>query len=242
MIPNPPIHPPRHYVSSVAAWLRLGKIAVIGALAMLAVAGGLAFPGAPAAEAQSSQAGYTYTQRVCQEYGQHPRYYYVRDPIPGSDWRNDGGWAIILDRGAGLSRTTTTFIPGNNPYRTLSSFNADYTVGDPLIDNSAGTRSKRNVSNRLTGSNHDTQRPTWLNLPAYTQGDWDGYQGLIVLQGGSPSVNHLVVLDVDKDGNIDGDDDIFGNGSQVAMLWYTTTEEIIGGSTYVRWADLAWCR
>ena len=75
MIPNSALYPPRNYVKLMTAWLRLGKIAVIGVLAMLVVAVGMAFPGAPAAEAQSSQGGYTYTQRVCQEWGQHPRPY-----------------------------------------------------------------------------------------------------------------------------------------------------------------------
>ena len=37
------------------------------------------------AAAQGVHSGYTYTQRVCQEYGQQPRWYQVRDPMPGSD-------------------------------------------------------------------------------------------------------------------------------------------------------------
>ena len=228
MIPNSAIHPPRHYVSSVAAWLRLGKIAVIGVLAITAVAVGMAFPGAPAAEAQSSQGGYTYTQRVCQEWGQHPRHYLVRDPIPGSDWRNDGGWAIILDRGSSLSRTTTTFIPGNTPGQSLSDFNNFYTTGTALEDNSRGTRSKQNVA-----------PPNWVQLANYEQGTWDGYQGLVLI---GTSLD-LVAIDVDRDGNIDAQDAVFGpSNNQVWRLWYGTTEEIVGGSTYVRWADLAWCR
>ena len=53
----------------------------------------------------------------------------------------------------------------------------------------------------------------------------------------------LVAIDVDRDGNIDAQDAVFGpSNNQVWRLWYGTTEEIIGGSTYVRWADLAWCR
>ena len=55
------------------------------------------------AEAQGSHHGYTYTERVCQEYGQQPRRYQVRDPIAGSDWCSDGGWAIVLERGWGLA-------------------------------------------------------------------------------------------------------------------------------------------
>ena len=64
--------------------------------------GGMALPD-DKAEAQGSHGGYTYSQRVCQEYGQQPRWYNVRDPIPGSDWRSNGGWAIIL-AGSGGAR------------------------------------------------------------------------------------------------------------------------------------------
>ena len=67
----------------------------------MAIVGGTLFPQARAAAAQGSHSGYTYTQRVCQEYGQQPRHYQVCDPIPGSDWRNDGGSAIVLERGYG---------------------------------------------------------------------------------------------------------------------------------------------
>ena len=72
-----------------------GRIAVISLLAGLSIAVGMAFPYG-GAEAQGSHQGYTYTQRVCQELGQQARRYNVRDPIPGSDWRSDGGWAIVL--------------------------------------------------------------------------------------------------------------------------------------------------
>ena len=72
-----------------------GRIAVISLLAGLSIAVGMAFPYG-GAEAQGSHQGYAYTERVCQEYGQQPRRYYVRDAIPGSDWRSDGGWAIVL--------------------------------------------------------------------------------------------------------------------------------------------------
>ena len=77
----------------------MGQIAAVIVLAGLAVAVGMAFPDAKAA-AQGSHGGYTYTERTCQEYGQAPRRYLVRDPIPGSDWRNDGGWAIIQEHGS----------------------------------------------------------------------------------------------------------------------------------------------
>ena len=69
-----------------ATRLRLVKIALISVLAGLSIAGGMTMAFASnKAEAQGSQGGYTYTQRVCQEYGQQPRHYQVRDEMEGSD-------------------------------------------------------------------------------------------------------------------------------------------------------------
>ena len=61
----------------------------------------MVFPEVRDAKAQGVHSGYTYTQRVCQEYGQQPRWYQVRDEMDGSDWRSDGGWAIVLERSGG---------------------------------------------------------------------------------------------------------------------------------------------
>ena len=77
----------------------MGQVAAGIILASLVIAGGMAFPDAKAA-AQAGYDGYAYTERLCQEYGQQPRRYQVRDPIAGSDWRNDGGWAIVLEHGS----------------------------------------------------------------------------------------------------------------------------------------------
>ena len=104
---------------------------------MLAVAGGMAFPGADAA-AQSAQGGYTYTQRVCQEYGQQPRYYGVRDGQAAYNGGNsDSGWLIVLERGTSLARTVT-FTQGSNPERTSAGFNTAYNPGALVVDNSGG--------------------------------------------------------------------------------------------------------
>ena len=64
----------------------------------------MAFPDGKTA-AQGGFGGYNYTERICQEYGQQPRYYNVRDEIAGSDWRSDGGWAIVQVRSTGTSYT-----------------------------------------------------------------------------------------------------------------------------------------
>ena len=46
--------------------------------------------------------GYTYTQRVCQEYGRQPRWYQVRDGQAAYNGGNsDSGWLIIMERGGG---------------------------------------------------------------------------------------------------------------------------------------------
>ena len=78
----------------------LGKVVVISVVAGLAMAVGPAFPDTRAA-AQGVHNGYAYTPRVCQEYGQQPRHYSVRVEMAGSDWRSNGGWAIILAGGSG---------------------------------------------------------------------------------------------------------------------------------------------
>ena len=70
----------------------------------------MALPNAPA----TAYDGYTYSERICQEYGQQPRRYQVRDPIAGSDWRNDGGWAIILERGSNVSPPVYSFSNPSN--------------------------------------------------------------------------------------------------------------------------------
>ena len=170
----------------------------------------------------------------------------MRDPIPGSDWRNDGGWAIILDRGRGGSQTITSFIQGGSPGRTVAVFNGwGYTAGATHIDNSAGTRSKEIISSRPTGNNAYTQVPQWIrtHLGAHQQGQWDGNQGLVVhTQDGNPHPQNLVVIDADKDGNIDAQDAIFGSSNnELWLLWFTTTEQLFG-SSYIRWVDLRWCR
>ena len=80
------------------------------------------------AEAQGSRGGYTYTERVCQEYGQQPRQYNVRDPIPGSDWRSDGGWAIVLESS---TSTLTRYWLDATGYYLGSNIGVHYHIDDP---------------------------------------------------------------------------------------------------------------
>ena len=85
----------RYYANLTPAWLRLGKIAAVSILSALSIAVGMALSGGLVA-AQGSRQGYTYAERVCQELGQQPGRYNVRDEMGGSDWRSGGGWAIVL--------------------------------------------------------------------------------------------------------------------------------------------------
>ncbi len=60
------------------------------------------FPPPPPPAKATSQGGYTYTQRLCAEYGQAPRWYYVRDGQAAYNGGNsDSGWLIVLERGGG---------------------------------------------------------------------------------------------------------------------------------------------
>ena len=196
-----------------ATWLRLGKIAVISVLAALSLAGMMAFAGNQA-EAQGSQGGYTYTQRVCQEYGQQPRHYNVRDPIPGSDWRSDGGWAIVLVRSA---RTVTSYSLNADGYF------APVNIGNYHIDDPANGVEKRRLTDR------------WNGRSAFVRYD--------------RSVGRFRPREIIFDANDDGEltsADIVPHASNPALMFYRTgraswwTEAY--GASYIRWANMAWCR
>ena len=206
--------PPRHWLPGnlTTAWLRLAKIAVISVLAALSIAGGMAFAGNQAA-AQGSQNGYTYTQRVCQEYGQQPRHYQVRDPIPGSDWRNDGGWAIVLERGA---HTVTRYSLIASGYYAAGTFHLYY------LD-------------------HPAQGVERMRLI-------DGRNGSSAFQRYSRSNQRFrneIVFDLNNDGAITSADQIPHPSNPGQMLYrtgYFNTYQEPYGTSYIRWADMAWCR
>ena len=57
----------------------------------------------------TSLGGYTYTQRVCQEYGQQPRYYNVRDGQAAYNGGNsDSGWLIVLEHSSHVAAVAGT--------------------------------------------------------------------------------------------------------------------------------------
>ena len=210
--------PPRHWLTKtrIPAWLRFGKIAIVSVLAMLAVAGGMLLPQAPAAEAQGSHNGYTYTQRVCQEIGQQPRHYQVRDPIPGSDWRNDGGWAIVLMYG------TNTAPP-------------EYSITDVRRSGGAGSAAGAFslIEARRTSATNNNELPKWHLIKA-TNGVW----GFVV------GWNYIVVIDRNQDGQATIADTFYEDGfwRYGRGNWRLDRAAYDYGASYVRWANMQWCR
>ena len=155
------------------------------------------------AAAQGSQNGYAYTQRVCQEYGQQPRRYNVRDPIPGSDWRSDGGWAIVLVTSSAIG------------YR----FGApDHAVGGPLV----------NIEN-----NSPRRELTELI-------DLSGQRGFVVWNSDGTTDGYLVI-DLNNDGRITVAGDRYNGPNSNKWEFRTYTTEAYGAS-YIRWANMQWCR
>ena len=217
-------YPPRNYVKSTQAW-RLGKIAVISVMAALAAAGGLAFPNTPPnAAAQGALGGYTYTQRICQEYGQQPRYYGVRDGQAAYNGGNsDSGWLIVLVRGS-------TFVPGEYTFNSITDNGGWGSITNALND-------ARNQITPPHVSVVDPNAPVGSRITAT-----DGTSGFVTNNG------RRVVIDRNNNGVLDtGDLTITGSGNS-ALHYFSRGryQEITApsnyGTQYVRWAHIAWCR
>ena len=166
----------------------------------------MVFSGANA-EAQAGHNGYTYSQRVCQEYGQQPRWYNVRDGQAAYNGGNsDSGWLIVLARGSG---TTYTF---GAPI-----FFTQLTIPFPIELAAPLRRAKRQVTDSSSG------------ITGFVTYQSDGAIAL------------LVIVDRNNDGDITrGGDRTAGlNSNEWEVRAYTT--ETYGGS-YIRWANMAWCR
>ncbi len=223
-----PPPPPRYRLPQnlTTAYLRLGKAAVIAVLAGLAIAGGMIFPGADA-EAQAF-GGYTYTQRVCQEYGQQPRHYGVRDGQAAYNGGNsDRGWLLVLERGSNVAP-------------------AEYTFSNPERRGGSGS-AQAALTLALTNNNYQIFSPPVINdygLPAREAiVDADGTRGFVINFG-----NH-VVIDRNDDGVFDAGDRATGLLGGSSILWYwerraftRTAEAYHYGAQYIRWAHMAWCR
>ena len=189
--------------------LRWGRIAVCIAWAGLVVVGGMLFAGATA-EGQGRLNGYAYTQRVCQELGQQPRHYNVRDAMAGSDWSSDGGWAIVLVRSA--------------VYASGYTFGAvaSYETTMPMVESVALGIGKTPITESNTGRT--------------------GFQELDA--AGRP-YQQWVVLDRDGNGAIDNADRLQRPVPPNDLVWEKrrwSTWVNNYGATYIRWANMLWCR
>ena len=212
--------PPRDYVNQIRplAWLRLGKMVVFSVLAGLAVAGGMAFPGGEA-EAQA-YGGYTYTQRVCQEYGQQPRWYNVREGQAAYNGGNsDRGWLIVLERGGGIDSGAYTF---NDARSVGGANNASLVLGIA-----------RNVITPPHGSVEDPDNPVGSRITAT-----DGTSGFV------QNFGRWVVIDRNDNGELDAGDMFFNSGlyDYEERRYRQTRAPAPYGAQYIRWAHMAWCR
>ena len=180
------------------------------------------FPVVQDAAAQSSRNGYTYTQRVCQELGQQPRHYQVRDEMDGSDWRSDGGWAIVLIRG-------THFFAGGYEFY-------GHTVPGGAQWGARGTYVDQLKSTDLTGPHQGTPDPA---NPVGSR--------IVARDGTAAFVTDWardVYIDRDNDGQFTVDDleyEELGLYGPVRAS-YRTAPTVSYGTTYIRWANMLWCR
>ena len=168
----------------------------------------MAFLGAKAeAQGVRSHSGYTYTERVCQEYGSQPRWYQVRDEMAGSDWRSDGGWAIVL---------VTSSVTGTR-FHSLISYDNDR----PLIEHIGNGVAKRRIVAYGTGE------VGFVRLDALGV-VYDPFQ---------------LVIDPNDDGEIDDADQIRNPGDN-NLYWEVRYlgDTVNYGATYIRWANMQWCR
>ncbi len=79
---------------------KIAAAAAIGAGIFAVITMGILPPPPPPPAKAYGIGGYTYTQRVCQEYGQQPRWYNVRDGQAAYNGGNsDSGWLIVLEHG-----------------------------------------------------------------------------------------------------------------------------------------------
>ena len=189
---------------------------------MLAVAAGLALPNNPPnAAAQGAFGGYTYTQRVCQEYGQQPRYYGVRDGQAAYNGGNsDSGWLIVLVRGS-------TFVP------------AEYTFA-----NRAGTGGWGSLANALADARNNYLTPPHQGVadPNAPVGSritaTDGTSGFVTNNG------RRAVIDRNNNGELDAGDIYLSSGLyNFDRVRYTEVRAPSNyGAQYIRWAHMAWCR
>ena len=196
-------------------------------LAGLVVTAGLAFPAADAS-AQGAQGGYTYTARVCQEYGQQPRWYNVRDGQAAYNGGNsDSGWLIVLERGANVAPP-------------------QYEFGEPQARGAFGS-AQAAYTGSLTNPIHRLFDGPATNAYGLANGEAviadDGTRGFVTRAA------TLVIIDRNDNGMYDvGDvaENFLGGGwgtwSYEVRIYTRTAEAYNYGAQYIRWADMMWCR
>ena len=220
---------------------------MVSILAGLVIAGGVLFPEVKAAAAQGSHSGYTYTERICQEYGQQPRRYQVRDPIIGSDWRNDGGWAIVLESGAHFREAEYRF-PAVGEHSDSEYIGGHATASAMYNDLWTGWLNNQQV----VGADDNG---VWENLNAFgiRSGTLltapDGTQGFVTTQ----YYGQTMIVDQNGNGELDAGDartgTALGRVGTGNNLYYAEKRRIVRvveplnyGGSYIRWANMAWCR
>ena len=171
------------------------------------------FPQAQAAEAQGIHSGYAYTERVCQEYGQQPRHYQVRDEMDGSDWRSNGGWAIVLE---GSARVVDTRIVTFSDVFTIPSWRYGnnlwgLTLGRVITDNS-GSAFDGIIALVQLNTNGSESDVVWIDE------NRDGR-----------------ISSADK---VRGPQ----NNQYEKLLFTEVGSTAVVGGRYIRWANMLWCR
>ena len=171
----------------------------------------MTLPNAPAA----AYDGYIYTELICQEYGQQPRYYQVRNPIPGSDWRNDGGWAIVLERSAHFQET-------------------EYAIGN--VSAQGGSGNSGSALQSANGEFGGTQ--TNFDFPRRYLIKGNNYWGFVTGFG------RWVVIDRNRDGLLTRADIFWGGSAHHYSMgvWRVDQEAYNYGTSWIRWANMLWCR
>ena len=189
-------------------------------MAMLAVAGGLAFPNSESSAAQGAVGGYTYTQRVCQEYGQQPRHYNVRDGQAAYNGGNsDRGWLIVLVR-------TARIIPASFRFGGATNSGGWGTVQDSLDE-------ARDLVTPPHSGAADPKNPVGSLIKA-SDGTWGFVQ----------NVGRWIVVDRDRSGELDAGDIFLNLGAYdyEERSYVQTGDPVNYGAQYIRWAHMAWCR
>ena len=134
----------------------------------------------------------------------------MRDPIPGSDWRNDGGWAIVLERGA---HTVTRY------WLTADSYHPAANINNWRIDDPANGVEQI----RLAGHN-------------------GGFAFRRYLPGNRIFTPDEIIFDLNEDGELTSADTLVVSGNIYYRTGTFSSWPEAYGTSYIRWANMAWCR